>query len=325
MRSNKIYGIDLFTNQANESFKKHIRTQSKQALDILEQTINWNKLLRPIEKILKKQRTSESAGRKPFSLNVIVKCFLLQHIYGLSDPRLEEEIADRRSFQMFLELNSGDSIPDETTICRYREMFSRVGLDKLLFESFNHQLRTKGMLLEPVTLVDATIKQAQAKPESGRDKDATFTKKRNKNYYGYKGHIGMDQETGVIHSVEFTPANIHDTQMFEQCLHGKEKSVYADKGYANRKRKKRLEQKGIFCGILEKGYRNRDLSKSQIANNKILSGIRNAVERPFAFMKRALHYERCSYYDIGRNRFQFTMNALVYNMRRFITLSHAIA
>lgn len=170
---------------------------------------------------MKKQRTSESAGRKPFSLNVIVKCFLLQHIYGLSDPRLEEEIADRRSFQMFLELNSADSIPDETTICRYREMFSRVGLDKLLFESFNHQLRTKGMLLEPVTLVDATIKQAQAKPESGRDKDATFTKKRNKNYYGYKGHIGMDQETGVIHSVEFTPANIHDTQMFEQCLHGK--------------------------------------------------------------------------------------------------------
>ncbi|MCK9407879.1 MAG: transposase [Bacteroidetes bacterium] len=71
---------------------------------------------------------------------MIVKCFLLQSIYNLSDPRFEEEIADRRSFQLFLGLASGDLIPDETAICRYREQFARLGLDQKLFSSFNKQL-----------------------------------------------------------------------------------------------------------------------------------------------------------------------------------------
>ncbi len=273
MRSNKISNVDLFTNQANENYKKHIKTQSKQALEILKKKIDWNRLIKPIEYKLSREGTIEAAGRKPFSLLVIVRCFILQYIYDLSDPRLEEEIADRRSFQNFLELNSGDSIPDETTICRYREKFASMGLDRQLFEMLNRELRYRNLLLERVTLVDATIKEAQAKPESKRDKDAAFTKKRGKTYYGYKGHIGVDYGTGAIHSVEFTPANVHDSEMFEQCVHGKEKSIYADKGYANRKIKRNLEENGIFCGILDKGYRNRRLSKAQIANNKLLSKI----------------------------------------------------
>jgi len=325
MRSNKVSNIDLFTNQANDNFKKHVKTQSKQALDILDKIIDWKQLIKPIEKSLLSERTNEPAGRRPFSLLVIVKCFILQSIYNLSDPRLEEEIADRRSFQIFLQIHSGDSIPDETTICRYREMFARLGLDKLLFESFNKQLRAKNMILDRVTLVDATIKQAQAKPGSKRDKDAQFTKKRGKTYYGYKGHVGVDLGTEVIHSVEFTPANIHDSDMFDSTLHGKEKSVYADKGYANKSRRKELESKNVFCGILEKGYRNHPLNKAQIATNKQLSKIRNIVERPFSFMKHVMGYERCSYYDLRRNRFQFIINATVHNMRKCLTLSLAIA
>jgi IS5 family transposase len=323
MRTNKISNIDLFTNQANENFKKHIKTQSKQALEIIKKSINWEGLITPIETAILKERSDEPAGRNRTNLLVILRCFLLQRIYNLSDPRLEEEIADRRSFQMFLELNSGDSIPDETTICRYRELFARLGLDKLLFEAFNKQLRQENMILECVTLVDATIKQAQATPRSKRDKDATFTKKRGKTYYGYKGHIGVDLGTEVIHSVEFTSANVHDSAMFESLVHGKEKSVYADKGYANKKRKKALETKGTFCGILEKGYRNKPLTKAGTALNKQLSKVRNIVERPFSYMKNVLNYERCSYYDDKRNRFEFVMNAIVYNIRKSITLSVA--
>lgn len=325
MRTNKVNTIDIFTSQANENFKKHVKTQSKQALEILDKIIDWKGLIKPIEEALTSERSSSPAGRSRFSLEVIVKCFILQSIYGLSDPRLEEEIADRRSFQMFLHLHSGDSIPDETTICRYRELFSRLGLDNLLFASFNEQLRAKNMILDKVTLVDATIKQAQAKPRSNRDNDAKFTKKRGKTYYGYKGHIGMDLGTEVIHSVEFTPANTHDSEMFDSALHGKEKSVYADKGYTNKKRKKDLETRGIFCGILEKSYRNKPLTKAQIGKNKQLSKIRNIVERPFSFMKHVLGYDRCSYYDLRRNRFQFILNATVYNMRKILTYSLEIS
>ena len=322
MRSNKINNIDLFTSAANDKFSKHIKTQSKQAIEIINNKINWTNLITPIEEIVAKTKGNNSpAGRRSFDLLVIVKCFILQSIYNLSDPRLEEEIADRRSFQIFLGLNSSDSIPDETTICRYREMFASLELDKKLFYEFNKQLSELKLIIGKGTIVDATIKQAQAKPNSKRDNDADFTKKRGKSYYGYKGHIAMDSKTEVIKKVEFTSASIHDSNMFDTLVDQTERAVLADKGYANQQRKKDLRSKGIFCGILDKGYRNRALSKKQQKKNKALSSVRNAVERPFSFMKQVLSYSRCSYYDIKRNRFEFIISAFVYNIRRLITLT----
>ncbi|GAB4447293.1 MAG: IS5 family transposase [Bacteroidales bacterium] len=322
MRSNKINNVDLFTSAANDNFNKHIKTQSKQALEIINKKINWNKLLKPIEEIITKTKQNNSpAGRRTFDLLVIVKCFILQSIYDLSDPRLEEEIADRRSFQIFLGLNSSDSIPDETTICRYRELFATLELDKKLLYEFNKQLTELNFIIGKGTIVDATIKQAQAKPSSNRDKDADFTKKRGKTYYGYKGHIAIDSETEVIKKVEFSSANIHDSNMFDSLVDQTEQVVLADKGYANQQRKRNLRSKGIFCGILDKGYRNRELSRKQKKKNRLLSSVRNEVERPFSFMKQVLNYSRCSYYDIRRNRFEFIMCAFVYNIRRLITLT----
>jgi IS5 family transposase len=323
-RSNKVHNSDLFTHQANENFRKHIKTQSKKALEILKKNIDWDDIIIPVEKELAKERSAAPAGRKRFSILLIVRCFILQYIYNLSDPRLEEEIADRRSFQIFLDINSGDSIPDETTICRYRELFSRLHLDNLIFNRLKRQLKRRSLLLERVTLVDATIKQAQATPDSKRDDDAKFTKKGGKTHYGYKGHIGMDYGSDTIHTVEFTAANRHDSKMFEKCIHGKESSVYADKGYTKHERKETFESKGIFCGILDKGYRGRKLTKEQKGKNKQKTKIRNIVERPFAFMKRVLNYERCRYYDLGRNRFQFVFCAIIYNMRKLITQSAAV-
>jgi len=320
MRSNKINNADLFTSAANDKFNKHIKTQSKQALEIINAKINWKKLLKPIQKAISKQKENNSpSGRRTIDLLVIVKCFILQTIYNLSDPRLEEEIADRRSFQIFLELNTLDSIPDETTICRYREMFARLDLDKKLFYEFNNQLKSLNIIVGKGTIVDATIKQAQATSVSKRDKDADFTKKRGKTYYGYKGHIAIDEDSEVIKTVEFTKASIHDSSKFDQLVDYSEEAIFADKGYANETRRKKLQRKNIFDGILSKGYRNKPLNRSEIKLNKLLSTVRNKVERPFAYMKQILNYQRCSYYDFKRNRFEFIMAAWVYNIRKLIT------
>lgn len=322
MRSNKIHNVDLFTQAANDQFHKHLKTQSKQALRMIKETIDWDALMTPLQKKLDATKTELSpAGRKPHDLLVIVKCFLLQTMYNLSDPRLEEEIADRRSFQIFLELTSNDSIPDETTICRYRELFARLGLDRMLFTSFNKQLAAKNFIMGKGTIVDATLKQAQATHASNRDNDATFTQRRGKPTYGYKGHIGVDADTTIIHSVEFTPAHVHDTHKFDDLITGTEHIVLADKGYANKKRTKMLHDHGIRCGILHKGYRDTPLTKKQVQRNKLLSGIRNAVERPFSFMKQVLNYQRCRYYDLARNRTQFILCAVVYNLRRMLSLT----
>jgi len=321
-RSNKFSNVDLFTDAANTNFQKHIKTNSKRALEFIDLAIDWDALLAPVSQKLEdvSERKSD-AGRKAFSLIVIVKCMLLQHLYNLSDPRLEEEIADRRSFQIFLGLTSGDSIPDETTICRYRGMFAKLNIDKVLFASLNEQLKKKHILLTKGTIVDATIKQAQATPYSNRDKDADHTKKRGKSYYGYKGHIAIDEESEIIKQVEFTKASIHDSTMFESIVDFTEEAVYADKGYANKHRRKHLEEKHIFDGILRKGYRNTPLSKIDILLNGFLSTIRNRVERPFAFMLRILGYSRCRYYDLKRNRLEFFMKAMIYNLRRMIALT----
>ena len=319
MRSNKVNNQDLFTSAANEHFTKHAKTHSQSTLTLLDQRINWEGLLSPLEKALGKDRPQSGLGRKPFSLLTIVKCFILQYMYNLSDPKIEYEILDRRSFQIFLDINTGDSIPDETTICRYREKFARLGLDKMLFENFNKQLKRKNMILERVTIVDATIIDAQATPSSGKDQDAGFTKKLGKLYYGYKGHIGIDAGTGVIHSLEFTSATPHDSQLIESLITGNEQSVYGDKGYSDCADK--VEQKGITSNILRKAYRNRPLTKEQVGKNKQLSRIRNRVERPFAYMKRVLKYNICSYYDLARNRVQFVFCSLLYNMRRLLVLS----
>jgi IS5 family transposase len=322
MRSNKINNIDLFTQVANEGYEKHIKTQSKRALETINQKINWNDLISPIEQKLELSKNKNSeAGRRPFSLEVIVKCFILQTIYNLSDPRLEEEIADRRSFQIFLGITSGDSIPDETTLVRYRKMFSSLGLDKMLFERFNKQLQQKHLIVGKGTIVDATIKQAQATPSSNKDQDADFTKKGGKTYYGYKGHIAIDEDSQIIKKLEFTKASLHDSNAFDNLIDYTEKAVFADKGYANKSRRKKLESKGIFDGILGKGYRNKPLSKIQKKVNRLLSSIRNRVEKTFAFMKNVLGYQRCSYYDLERNRFEFIFASFVFNIRRMISLT----
>jgi transposase, IS5 family len=321
-RTNKIDNADLFTTAASEHYQKHIKTQSKQTLSFINEKIDWKTLLQPIERIISQEKSGlSSSGRPTHDLLIIIKCFLLQSIYNLSDPRLEEEIADRRSFQLFLGFSSGDAIPDETTICRYRELFARLGLDKKLFTSFNKQLEERGMIVGKGTIVDATIKEAQATPTSKRDSEAKFTKRRGKTHYGYKGHIGMDEDTDVIHTIEFTTANVHDSNKFDDLLLGTEKRVHADKGYANKERRKQLIKRGITPKIMHKGYRNRPLTKKQREQNKLFAKTRNAVEKPFAFMKVVLNYTRCRYYDFKRNRFQFSMAVIVYNIRRLITLT----
>lgn len=326
MRSNKINNVDLFTQSANDRYRKHVKTQSKEALEIINNKINWSLLIKPLEN----EFNRSSTGRKPFNLLVIVKCFILQTIYNLSDPRLEEEIADRRSFQIFLGLNSGDSIPDETTICRYRDLFSIKELDVLLFNEFYKQLKSDGLVLEQGTLIDATIKPSYTKPKANnntrnRDKDADFGQKGKKTYYGYKGHIGMDLKSKIIHSTEFTPVSVHDSNKFDDLLTNNEQIIMADKGYANEQRKRKYREKGVKYGVLDKAYRNRPLSNNQKQRNKKLSKIRNEVEKPFAFMKNILKNVRCEYYNLKRNRFKFNLSTMIYNMRRMITLTHNTA
>jgi len=176
--------------------------------------------------------------------------------------------------------------------------------------------------------VDATIKQAQVKSESQRNKDSSFTKRGSKTIYGYKGHVGVDFKSNVIRSVEFTPADIRDTQKFNDLLLSIGRAVYAGKGYANSERldshkrqKKLLQRQWIFCGILDKGDRDIALTQVQKRCNKKLSAICDDVEQPCAFFKQVLQYTRGRYFDPACNRLQFVLSVVAYNIREKLSLN----
>jgi IS5 family transposase len=146
---------------------------------------------------------------------VILKCLILQVIYGFSDPRLEEEIAARRSFQIFLDFSSGDAIPDERIICRYHELFARQRQDKKIFKVFNQQLKDAGMILEKGTIFDALIKQSYTRGSGeSRDKDAIFLTRGKKTFFSYKAHNGINSKSKIIRSTDFAPAR----SMTQICL-----------------------------------------------------------------------------------------------------------
>jgi IS5 family transposase len=156
--------------------------------------------------------------------------------------------------------------------------------------------------------------------EAQQDNTATHTQKNNKHYYGYKGHIGLDQSSGIIRRKIFTTASVHDSQKIDDLISGDEKSVFGDKAYADDERKRHMRKNGIYYGILDKGRRNRSLSGKQKTLNKKKSRVRNAVERPFAHFKNLYHYHRVRYVNLVRNDLHFTFLCMIHNIRRGIAL-----
>ena len=320
--------------------------KEKTQLSLLDSVFNTRTKKSRTDELLKKidgwvdwhglERVCEPAyafgiGRPSIPIVVAIKCLILQYLYDLSDPELEDALIDRLSFQRFTRLTFDSDIPDYSTIWRFRERLIHAGLYKALFEAIICQLETRGYVVRKGTIVDATLVKAARKhharpegePESPQqDREATTTKRGNKVYYGYKGHIGMDQESGIIREVSFTTASVHDSQEFANLLAGDERAIFGDKGYANDEVKRHCRRRGIYYGILDKGYRGRPkLSPRQKHRNRIKSKIRSAVERPFAHFKHLMGYTASRYVTLARNGFHFISLCMIENIRTGVSIA----
>ena len=317
------------TRQLNLVDSALTRRRKRSRGDILLQKIHdfvdWPSLVEEIEPLYK----ASNRGRPSVPVEYMIKILFLQELYNLSDPALEDALIDRLSFQRFVGFSFSDRIPDFTTIWRFRERLEKPGIQEKLFDKILRMIEKKGSYLKKgqMTVVDATIVSAARKaPKKGQDNssqkdtDARATKKGKKGYFGYKGHVGVDARTGLIHHAVFTPANIHDSKEFEAVLTGQERAVFADKAYASIDRKRDFRQRGIYYGILDKSFRNRPLSERQKRGNRRKSCIRNRVERVFAHLKKWYGYTKVRYVTYGRNRFQFLFLCMVYNVRRTLVL-----
>lgn len=305
--------------------KKQARVAA--ALDQIKLFVDWQALEKQVRVI---DKTGEGKGGRPrIPLQWMLRMLFVQHLYNLSDPELEDQLIDRKSFQQFTGIHQGVEIPDFSSLWRFREALIKHKLEDTIFNSIITQLEARGLMVKKGTAVDATLiksttrplskekrKQLESEPSQQIDTDATSTEKAGKKYFGYKGHIGVDIGSKLIRKRTFTTASPHDSTEFENVLSGDETSVWADSGYVNKKLKRAARTLGIYFGVIDRGARNHPLSKSQKKRNRKKSAVRSVVEHPFAFIKTKLAYTKATAKTKQRNSMHFTINCALYNIMR---------
>jgi IS5 family transposase len=223
-------------------------------------------------------------------LAAMLRVYFLQNWYALSDPMAEETLYDSEAMRRFAGIELGDDrIPDETTILNFRHLLERHGLTQAIFADVKAHLADKGITLRSGTLVDATIIDAPSSTKNKskvRDPEMSSTKKGNDWYFGMKAHIGVDVDSGVTHSLDTSTAKLHDSQVWDELLHGEETSVWADKGYVSAAREAAFAGPGKVWGVMRKAPKGGTLHPLDERANRIIAMVRAKVEHPFRILKR---------------------------------------
>jgi IS5 family transposase len=295
-------------------------------LKALSEVIDWA----PLGQLAGSVRAGD-IGRKPYDPLAMLKALYLASLYDLSDPELEEALIDRVSFRLFCGFALDAETPDETTLCRFRNDCARAGVTAAAFAQVGGQLAAKGLLVRKGSLLDATIvtaasrrpKPAQgAKPALPREPGATFTRKGGKSYFGYRLHVGADAGSGLIRRLALTPAHVNESCVADALIVGDEAAVYADKGYENKVRRRRLRAAGIKDRIMHRAHKYQpELPHWQARRNALLARGRAPVERIFGSFKRLYGRTRVRYCNFLHNLADFYRLATVYNLRRAIALA----
>lgn len=296
-------------------------------LEQINEIVDWDVILSVVKRV---DKTNTKKGGAPHrDLLMKVKMLFLQHLYNLSDPELEDQVNDRLSFQRFAGIDFTTTVPDYSTIWRFKESLIKEHLLDELFDKILGFIESRGLLIKKGTCVDACIIQSSTKPLSKDkrkeldnkpsnqiDTDATSTKKRGKFYFGYKGHIGTDVDSKVIRKRSFTTAKSHDSQSKDDLLSGDERCIFGDSAYSKKSDKQDARQRGVFYGVLDKATRRKSLSVKQKRNNTRKSKVRNQVEHPFGYIKEKLGFHKAVAKTIDRNALRFDFNCMLYNIFR---------
>ena len=217
---------------ATVGFERYAKTTRRAAfLAEMERVVPWPALCALIEPFYPKPGN----GRPPIGVERMLRIYFLQQWFNLSDPAVEEALYDSLAMRGFVGIDLGrEPVPDETTVCRFRHLLEAHDLGRRLFDEVQRHLAAKGLKVATGTIVDATIINAPSSTknaEKARDPEMHQTKKGNQWYFGMKAHIGVDSRTKLIHAVVATPANVADSTVLPDLLHGHETRVWGDQAY----------------------------------------------------------------------------------------------
>jgi IS5 family transposase len=291
-------------SQAEYASKKK-QTRRDKFLAEMEQVVPWPRLVTRLAPLYPKGER----GRPPVPLERMLRIHFLQQWYALSDPGVEEALYDSEAMRRFVGIDLGrEGAPDESTVLQFRHLLERHGLAKQILAEVNRYLAGHGMKLSRGTIVDATIIAAAPSTKNqkkARDPEMHQTKKGNQWHFGMKAHIGVDVDTGLVHTVTSTAANVADVVEVPKLLRGNETSIYGDAGYTGAEKRvkpkrgrdwfiaaKRSKVKGIEDAEL------RDLTE-QIEHKK--ASVRARVEHPFRIVKRQFGYLKVRYRGLEKN------------------------
>ena len=288
---------------------KRKKTKREIFLAEMESVVPWDSMIRLIEPVYPKS----AVGRPAYALPSMLRVYCLQQWYGLSDPAMEEALYEIASMRRFAGFSlGGGSIPDETTILNFRHLLETHGITEKIFALINQYLLSKGLRLSKGTIVDTTIIEAPSSTKNAtgtRDPEMHQTKKGNNWHFGMKAHIGVDAETGLVHSLQTTSANVHDLTPVEELLTGEETTIFADAGYRGAER--RIQAKITWHIAMRPGKRRvlTDSAKDRITNKleTLKAQVRAKVEHPFRVIKIQFGFIKARYRGMAKNRAQLHM------------------
>ena len=288
------------------------RTRKREFLEEMNLVVPWSELVGLIEP----HSPTSKTGRPPFAISTMLRIHFMQQWFGLSDPAMEEALHDVPMYREFAQLDAGVTrLPDETTVLRFRHLLEEHGLSAQMLATINANLSAHGLLLKVGTVVDATLIAAPSSTKNStgeRDPDMHQTKKGNQWHFGMKAHIGVDAESGLVHTVTTTPANDHDVTQAHALLHGEEEVVFADSGYRGVTKREEIQTQhpGVDWKVAMMPGKRKALDKTTPVNRlveqleKLKASIRAKVEHPFRVIKCQFGYRKTRYKGLAKNTAQ---------------------
>ena len=299
-----------------------VRTRKKEFLAQIERLVPWSEWLTLIQPCYYKGEL----GNKPYDLELMLRIFLLQNLYDMADDKTVAEVIDSRAFSDFCGVDSSNQVPSGDTLGRFRNLLIRNGMQELLFKQVVAMLTERGLILKKGTIVDSTIIEAPRSIKNRkkkRDPDAHQTKKGNAWHFGYKAHIGVDRDSGLVHTVKATAANVSDVAETANLLHGEEETCHADAGYIGAEKREEAiirnkSGKKIKYEIMQRPSQIRKLGKSGQYRAKKRehqkSSIRVKVEHVFGVVKGQLKYKKTRYRGLRKQEAKFNIMFALANL-----------
>ena len=274
-------------------------------LETMDSTIPWARWVALIEP----HYYSSTRGRKPKPIATMLRMYLLQVWFSLSDEGVEEAIYDSYAMRRFMGLDFAvEQVPDATTLLHFRHLLEKHKLGEKLFESQNEIFDAQGWIMRGGSIVDATIIAAPSSTKNAtgtRDPEMHQTKKGNQWYFGMKAHIGTDAGTGYVHSVSATAANVHDLDQIADLLRDDDEVAYADAGYQGAEKRPEIvgdeHRSKVEFRVAARKSRLAKMAAHEREVEARQAGVRAKVEHPFLVVKRDFGFTKTRYRGIDKN------------------------